>query len=362
MPPRMARVGLAMAGLLLACAEPPATERSGPLLPAPDGPETIGSAIFEWVDSSRAEPATEDTADRRLLRAQLWYPADRSAGGDYTPLFPELAAYRAADPEAFPPSLAQLGTHSLADAAIRSDGGPFPVVLFFHGWNSQRSAYTGLLETLASHGFVAVGLDQPFAGRIVMPDGTVTPSRDDQFGSAEAMLAAYSADGLFALDRLRALDAAGRFRGRLDLSRVATVGHSNGAVSAVVLAQRDERIVAVALLDSFGQDVEPIFRVSQPLLLLRTGGASAPSAGYLDGTGNELFDVTIPGGAHLTASDWPWIRAPDDSSRAAALAPSLALRRTLVAFLDRALKGNATQVPQQSDLASGAARLETHRP
>lgn len=161
--------------------------------------------------------------------------------GDTFPFFPKLEMYRAAFGDAYPSSLGKIGTHFVVDAA--SAEGVFPVVLFFHGWNSQRSAYTGLLQEVASQGYVVAGIDQPYAGRVALPSGEVTDSRDDHFGDPMAMLDFYGADASFVLEELEKLNRdEGRLRGHLALDQVAAVGHSNGAISAIQVNRTNPRL------------------------------------------------------------------------------------------------------------------------
>ena len=44
-------------------------------LPSPDGPFSVGSSVFYWIDESRSEWYLETYKDQRRLMAQIWYPA-----------------------------------------------------------------------------------------------------------------------------------------------------------------------------------------------------------------------------------------------------------------------------------------------
>ena len=62
-------------------------------LPAPTGPFSIGTKIYNWVDRSRRELASKNPADSRQLIVQVWYPTeDRS--GPASPYVPMLSSYR----------------------------------------------------------------------------------------------------------------------------------------------------------------------------------------------------------------------------------------------------------------------------
>ena len=68
--------------------------------------------------------------------------------------------------------------HATADAAPLTRRGGWPVVLFSPGFGVERELYAGLVEDLASHGYVVVAIDHPHDASIVeFPDGhVVVPS------------------------------------------------------------------------------------------------------------------------------------------------------------------------------------------
>src|ERR1700716_771839 len=45
-----------------------------PVLPQPSGPHRVGSEIFRWTDTRRAETLTTNTSDKRQVVVQAWYP------------------------------------------------------------------------------------------------------------------------------------------------------------------------------------------------------------------------------------------------------------------------------------------------
>lgn len=325
----------------------------------PSGPYAVGTVVHNWIDPSRLEGASENPTDRRQLIVQLWYPAIPSPGETF-PFFPKLEMYRAAFGDAYPSSLGKIGTHSVVDAA--SAEGVFPVVLFFHGWNSQRSAYTGLLQEVASQGYVVAGIDQPYAGRVALPSGEVTPSTDGHFGGPQAMLEFYGADADFVLKKLAGLNRDdGRLRGRLALDRVAAVGHSNGAIPAIQVNRTNPRLRGAVLLDSFDRDVEPIFLLDQPLLLIRTGGAKAPSDSYRAAITALVYDLELAGGSHLSSTDLSYLEAPAEERRSAE-AFTRRIRHAVVTFLNGILQGEDPSDLESLDLAQEGATLAVLRP
>jgi predicted dienelactone hydrolase len=121
--------------------------------------------------------------------------------------------------------------------------------------------YSTLAEDLASHGYVVVGLDAPYrTGVVVFPDGRVmkrTPENDPELclertGEEQAhcvnkLLSAWTTDISFVLDRLERLnnsDSSGRFKGRLDMTRMGVFGHSFGGAQAAQFCSQDSRCKA----------------------------------------------------------------------------------------------------------------------
>jgi hypothetical protein len=147
----------------------PAT-RAGPglpdttvALPTPTGPYPVGTVTLT-VRLDAPEPLTPDTTDRRELVVQLFYPARHTEDAELAPYMPRLEEMRRGLREhGFPPfeELAdRLGIYGRVRTAARLEAvalageGPFPVLLFSPGGNVSRHWYTGLVQELASHGYV----------------------------------------------------------------------------------------------------------------------------------------------------------------------------------------------------------------
>lgn len=100
--------------------------------------------------------------------------------------------------------------------------GPFPLVLIVHGNHGMEEysdpGYRYLGELLASHGLIAVSVDQNY----------INGSWSGDFRGKEMPLRAWLLLEHLALWRDWNADPAHRFGGRVDLSRIALVGHSRG--------------------------------------------------------------------------------------------------------------------------------------
>ena len=85
---------------------------------------------------------------------------------------PKVAAFIAGS-GGLPSSIfTRLKLAAISNAVPLHRAGGWPVVLFSTGYGIERQLYTGLVEDLASHGYVVVAIDHPHDANIVsFPDG-----------------------------------------------------------------------------------------------------------------------------------------------------------------------------------------------
>jgi dienelactone hydrolase len=237
--------------------------------PAPTGPYPVGTTILDLTDQSRADPFSSDPASRREVVVQLWYPAAPSS----KPWARYMRWREAGLAHLYAPLLR---THSRQDAPVAAGPAPFPVLLFSHRWNGQRTQNTTLAEDLASHGYVVASIDHPGnAARVLLADGKLVRGSESLEGPQESgasveeriafwnrSLRLWAADSHFVLDRLaqKSADAADRFYGHLDTAHAGAFGHSFGGATALALCgpgaggssgTSDPRIQAALNLDGW---------------------------------------------------------------------------------------------------------------
>lgn len=225
-------------------------------LPRPTGPYPIGTRIFHLVDNSRADPASP--SGKRELMIQVWYPAAASHH--------RFAPYRRRQETTLLSSYQSIiRTHARWNTGMAAGDKTFPVLLFNPAWDGRRTQNMFLVEDLASHGFVVVGIDHTHnSDPVAFPDGRVvhntpepemtdfsrsTLERVNALGARE--LEIETADDVFVLDQLEDMNRSpsSAFFGRLDISDSGAFGHSfGGAVSAEACA-RDPRVRAALDLD-----------------------------------------------------------------------------------------------------------------
>jgi dienelactone hydrolase len=256
-------------------------------LPPVSGESGIGRIGFDWIDSKRPEPLSGEANARRELMVYIWYPVSVSRvnrpEGTYFPGANEVEKTpgtnrikESAFEDIWPRVLSGDITSHAQEAAPTKSAKSFPVILFSHGGGSTSFAYTALIESLVSHGYVVAAIEHTYeAGAVVFPDGRVIPyseenvrrtqrppgaSYDQMVENAMSWIRerneVFAADQRFVLDQLIQLneDNESPFGGRLDLDRVATVGHSVGGQASMRACQLDDRIRACVNLDGGSVD------------------------------------------------------------------------------------------------------------
>ena len=199
--------------------------------------------------SSARSCATSSTgAGKEVSGISAWGPS-RADGADLG-----IPLDRTGQPWPYHPRRRENALRSGRSALVRTHAswGPpvstsprHPVVLFCPSWTGRKNQNTVQAEELASHGFVVVGIDHPYATALtVFPDGRAIAgalggfldcSTDESLAAslrvADEQLRLRLADARFVLDELERLDRddpGGLFTGRLDLGRVGIFGHSFG--------------------------------------------------------------------------------------------------------------------------------------
>jgi pimeloyl-ACP methyl ester carboxylesterase len=346
-------------------------------LPTPTGAFAIGTPTRHWVDESRPELFAGRAAGPRELMVQLWYPARSGSGGrlaryvDDARTLEQLALLMRLPPNAFA-AMSSVSTHAVLDAPIAEDGRTYPVLLFSHGRCGVREHNTFQVEELASHGYIVVTIDHPYAasgvrfpdGRLVEFDPRLLPPwprhdpEDPEGPFLDSVIPFLADDVAFVHDRLHRLndDPNDVLSGRLDLGRVGIFGVSLGGVVAAAACQRQPALRALLTMDAaVPWDVvsaglmQPVMWMTRDAATMRREGWSEADISDLHVSMRTSFErlpgpgyiLLVPGMYHIDFSDGrlisPLIEAcgisgPIDGQRARDI-----VRRYSLAFFDRHL-------------------------
>lgn len=345
---------------------PPAAEGTAIGLPAPTGPHAVGTVTYHWV-LDRPEELTPSPSDRREVMAQLYYPAasdDTAPPAAYVPELPLLR--RGLLVHGFPPfaetsermaSYAEVRIDVRAGARVLEDGAPFPLVLISPGGNMSRHWHTALAQELASHGYAVAVVSHAHSGMDVFPGGGFLASHlhwhpgDDvpqpEVEARDRRLARrLAADVEAVVDGLRDLDGSDDLAGRLDVERLALIGHSRGGSTVTAACGAPSRFAACVTFDNVGSvaGLEPA--IPQPRLVLRAPWSSARAerlAAIFTASGSEAFDVVIPGAVHDAFTDLVHV---DPAGHPLGELPAGEAHRLVAgltrAFLDRYVRGRGS--------------------
>lgn len=334
----------------------------------------MGTVTYFWADTSRPDHLTENPDDPRQVPVQLWYPAAGAGGRSaaYMPDLDRLAAGLEVDPTAqlkrLPVDaarLAEVRLHATVNPAVAETGERFPLVMVSPGGNVSRHWHSALAQDLASRGYVVAVISHAHSGLDVFPtvgllrshprwdpDDATEEERERLDQGRTDLLAA---DARFVLNRLGSLEE-GPLAGRIDMDRVAILGHSRGGSTVSRACASDPRFKACVIFDNVGSEPELSRGLEQPMMTIRSAGEDWPEArasrvhNYLAGTGTRAYEVVIEGAGHFSFTDIPLL---DAAVFPAAIEPERAHRLICdytVLFLEQALAGK-----QPGDLEARAA-------
>lgn len=228
----------------------------------------------------------EETGEQPL---SVWYPADSDAvAGMDTEIYDSAQAIPAAFRALIPDSMqSAVETNSYRDAPLAA-GGPYPVVIYSHGFGAHRDVAIFLTSHLASHGFIVASSEHIHRN---------LPAQ--AFGTAEFSPEKDQAD---VVNTLAALDAA--FGDTVDTSRVGVIGHSAGARTALDALANESVLAAIPLA---GGGAVPSEGADKPILVIvaeldLTVPTENSLASYESATGPRTF-VNLAQAGHNSFTD-----------------------------------------------------------
>jgi fermentation-respiration switch protein FrsA (DUF1100 family) len=237
------------------------------------------------------------------------------------------------------PAIGSTGAVDVPNAPPARASGPFPLVVFGHGFAVTPSVYSHLLQSWARAGYVV-------AAPVFPLENANAPGGPD-----EADLVNQPADVSFVITRLLAEAAApGRLSGLIDPGRIAVSGQSDGGETALAVAYdsrlRDPRVGAALILS--GAKIPGLagftFPSGSPPLLAVQGTADtvnplALTTEFFDSARRPKYLLRLIGAEHLP----PYT----------AEQPQLGIvERVTVAFMDRYLQHRRAELGRLHSLGT----------
>jgi dienelactone hydrolase len=264
---RLLRAFLGTVGLLVTILAP--VVLPVPEIPAPGGPEPIGTMTVHLIDRDRDEPYGERPGGPREITAQVWYPARDSDDAARVPWSQdwEVVAPAVARGMGLPSWFWNHTGYTLSHAReeLPRAEGTFPVLVYSHGWGGVRSNALNQIEHLVSNGYIVIAPDHTHLaaataledGEVVYQDPEALPDPASVEGdvyqeAATELVATTAGDVVTVLDTLDqgASGPFGALVDAMDLNRIGLYGHGSGGGAVIkVCLELPEKCGAVLAMD-----------------------------------------------------------------------------------------------------------------
>jgi hypothetical protein len=289
----------------------PATEA------APTTPYAVGTRTATFVDTTRTTSANGSFggAPTRTLPTRFWYPAEGAAGGE-----------------------------PVTDAPADRSHGPYPLVLFAHGYDVAPDLYAPLLARWAAAGYV-----------VAAPVFPILSGSDG--GASHVDYEKTFADASFVITQVLRLRTDDPLGGLVDPKRIAAAGHSDGEVISFALGFlqccRDTRVRSViSMAGDLSNANNPHVRdTGTPILhIMETGDEYDPYPHSIDW---DRANLTAPRWmVTLNSSHVPPYTQPGN--------PAFELTSAItVAYLDGTLQGRANRLDDLAQLIAAQPEVAT---
>lgn len=251
-------------------------------LPTPTGSFSVGRTTLNIKGK-----LPNDTVGREAF-AWIWYPSSAKTGlrEKYLPdewllAFKKTTIFIA---HFFERDFGRVHPNSFHEPIVSHTFARYPIILFRGGLSTLAPQYTTLCENWASHGYIVIGLDAPFLSRVFVTADHRIVERSNENNPELAGLTIKTLNNMVPrmvgewannatltlnyLDSLNKISDPNQWSGRMDLNKVAMVGHSLGGSAALQFSVQDSRCTAVIDIDGLVTPTIAASGLQKPVMFL----------------------------------------------------------------------------------------------
>lgn len=204
----------------------------------------------------------------------------------------------------------------VASILIPEGEGPFPLIVFSHGYGGSKDAYQRITTQWASHGYVVIQPTHADSGAI-QSIGDLFEVRDIWKNERPPQWKDRVADLSLVVDSIDGLERRHReLRGKVDRTRIGVAGHSYGALTTELIAGTtsfaenpplellDDRVDAAIAMspegrsDDLGFTGESFSTIAVPMMFM-SGSLDRAAGGHPAEWRKEAFEYASSGGKYL---------------------------------------------------------------
>jgi dienelactone hydrolase len=290
-----------------------------PIIPAPTGKFRVGSTMFHVIDKTRPELHSENISYRELI-LHILYPAQTS--NHSAKLYAESSILSTIKEDLSKMTnipidqfnyLNSFKSHSFENVTIASDQSLYPIVIFSPGWGAPTNLYSALLEDLASHGYIVVGINYPYVTNpVVFPNGKIIrgikQSQDplEKKNMSKKEMETWIQDIDFVINELLKMNlitsSKNIFTNKLNIKKIGIFGHSFGGSVAVEACRNNKKCIAGVDIDGKLYSDEPL---KKPFMFITASHAQEilQPMKDLSGASNDSKYVELEGSNHGSFTD-----------------------------------------------------------
>lgn len=326
------------------------------------GNYSVGSINYPVLDVSRKDNHAPQT--QRELLLQIFYPINPNNRGEHQSYMDGILPSVKEDLKKAKKDIKDkdllcldtLKTNAFRNAPIATEEQIYPIILFSPGFGMPVGGYTAILEDLASHGYIVIGINYPYVtspvlfpdGRIISPLDITSLSSQEKTNFKKKELSTWISDVIFVIDQLAKINENPNsiLHNHLNTNAIGVLGHSFGAQIIDQVCRIDARCKAAVNIEGKIAPENAKLPVPVPFLFLM-----APHTVVNDDIAIEQLWRTIKqqapsyyfiiqGADHGTFTDFNYLLSPWFTTKNLDPLRGLTITRAvLVDFFDTYLKG-----------------------